>query len=299
MTPDRQYTGQQKDSTGLYYYNARYYDPQLGTFISPDTLVPEPGVLFDYNRYMYVRGNPVNFSDPSGHCSTLADGSRDLENDAGCWDAADQVYKSWAADPNYWSAGWDRTADDWLANVATQDYATEEWIQGELHRFWAPQFRAWGVPHPTYNPAPQTHPVPEYAPVHVPNPCNFWDCPAIALDLASLGTSIAQTGAAGCTATGVGAPVCGPATAYLTYVDYGLNATSIIYEGNKFIQGDSTTMDLSVTLTDGAVKPIAEALGAGTSATPGIGVAYDALMLGYDVFVEPFVSTPGQAKIAR
>ena len=34
------YTGQRLDGTGLLYYHARYYDPVLGRFVSPDTLVP-------------------------------------------------------------------------------------------------------------------------------------------------------------------------------------------------------------------------------------------------------------------
>ena len=49
------------------YLNARYYNPELGQFLSPDTIVPDPGNLFDYNRYMYVRGNAMNAVDPSGH----------------------------------------------------------------------------------------------------------------------------------------------------------------------------------------------------------------------------------------
>ncbi|MFC1920429.1 RHS repeat-associated core domain-containing protein [Chloroflexota bacterium] len=44
---DKKFTGQRLDSTGLYYYNARYYDPETGRpvlseaegFISPDTSV--------------------------------------------------------------------------------------------------------------------------------------------------------------------------------------------------------------------------------------------------------------------
>ena len=64
---ENQYTGQKLDGTGLYYYNARYYDPALGQFVSPDTLVPDASRVLDYNRYMYVRGNPLKYSDPSGH----------------------------------------------------------------------------------------------------------------------------------------------------------------------------------------------------------------------------------------
>ena len=65
---ERSFTGQQKDfGTGLIYFNARYYDPDLGTFISPDTVVPDPTNLFAYNRYMYVAGNPLRLTDSSGH----------------------------------------------------------------------------------------------------------------------------------------------------------------------------------------------------------------------------------------
>ncbi len=41
--------------------------PALGQFLSPDTLVPDAGLVLDYNRYMYVRGNPLKYTDPSGH----------------------------------------------------------------------------------------------------------------------------------------------------------------------------------------------------------------------------------------
>lgn len=65
---DHRFTGQKRDGTGLQYYNARYYDPDLGQFLSPDTIVPDPTNLFDYNRYMYTRGNPMRYNDPTGHC---------------------------------------------------------------------------------------------------------------------------------------------------------------------------------------------------------------------------------------
>jgi len=61
-------TGQILDEdTGLYYYNARYYDPQLGRFIQPDDIISDIGDPQSYNRYSYVLNNPLRFTDPSGH----------------------------------------------------------------------------------------------------------------------------------------------------------------------------------------------------------------------------------------
>jgi RHS repeat-associated protein len=41
VEPSNRYTGQVLDEeTGLYFYNARYYDPELGRFIPADTIVP-------------------------------------------------------------------------------------------------------------------------------------------------------------------------------------------------------------------------------------------------------------------
>lgn len=59
---ERKYTSQIKDEeTGIYYYNARYYDPALGTFVSPDE------VDDSLNRYGYVKNNPILYADPSGN----------------------------------------------------------------------------------------------------------------------------------------------------------------------------------------------------------------------------------------
>jgi RHS repeat-associated protein len=69
MTTHKTYTGQSDDLTGLMYYNARYYDPSIGRFITADDVIPDPDKSQSYNRYMYVDGNPVNGRDPSGHWS--------------------------------------------------------------------------------------------------------------------------------------------------------------------------------------------------------------------------------------
>jgi RHS repeat-associated protein len=69
----RRFTGQVFDSeSGLYYYNARYYDPELGRFIQPDTIIPDFSNPQSYNRYSYVMNNPLRYNDPSGHVGTIA-----------------------------------------------------------------------------------------------------------------------------------------------------------------------------------------------------------------------------------
>lgn len=52
-------------TTGLYYFNARYYHPADGRFISPDPIGQSGGSL---NLYAYVSNNPVNLKDPLGLC---------------------------------------------------------------------------------------------------------------------------------------------------------------------------------------------------------------------------------------
>src|SRR5579871_365104 len=58
------FTGQYYDAlTGLDYYNARYYDPAVGVFLSADQAQGNPQGM---NPYGYVSGNPETWSDPRG-----------------------------------------------------------------------------------------------------------------------------------------------------------------------------------------------------------------------------------------
>ncbi|MCP4089016.1 MAG: RHS repeat-associated core domain-containing protein [Gammaproteobacteria bacterium] len=54
---------------GLHFYKPRYFDPKLGHFAQPDTIVPSPGDPQNLNRYSYTRNNPLRYTDPSGHCA--------------------------------------------------------------------------------------------------------------------------------------------------------------------------------------------------------------------------------------
>ncbi len=58
-----QFAGRENDGTGLYYYRARYYSPELQRFISEDPIGFGGG---DVNLYVMVGNNPVNFVDPLG-----------------------------------------------------------------------------------------------------------------------------------------------------------------------------------------------------------------------------------------
>ena len=52
------FTGKELDE-GLYYFGARYYDPNIGKFTSVDPVKSEP-------PYQYVKNNPMNLIDPDG-----------------------------------------------------------------------------------------------------------------------------------------------------------------------------------------------------------------------------------------
>jgi len=68
LPTDRRFTGQREEaSLGLYDYGARPYAPALGRFLQADTLVPNPANPQSLNRYSYTLGNPLRYTDPSGH----------------------------------------------------------------------------------------------------------------------------------------------------------------------------------------------------------------------------------------
>lgn len=63
--------------TGLYYFNARWYDPNLGRFITEDPIKD------GNNWYIYTLNNPLKYTDPTGLRNIIdndANGSPVVEN---------------------------------------------------------------------------------------------------------------------------------------------------------------------------------------------------------------------------
>ena len=62
------YTGGIYDQrTGLYYLNARYYNPEDGRLVTEDTYRGENDKPDTQHLYVYCANNPINHVDPSGH----------------------------------------------------------------------------------------------------------------------------------------------------------------------------------------------------------------------------------------
>ncbi|GAA3492144.1 RHS repeat-associated core domain-containing protein [Streptomyces cremeus] len=79
------FAGGYQDPTGLYHLKARYYDPRIGRFTSPDPSGQEK------NPYLYAEGDPVNRIDPNGTLSLggiLDKAAKVLDDGNDLWGAA-------------------------------------------------------------------------------------------------------------------------------------------------------------------------------------------------------------------
>lgn len=59
------------EETGFYYLNSRYYDPEIGRFISPDDIyaLNRQPIAANYNLYSYCADNPIKYIDRTGNAA--------------------------------------------------------------------------------------------------------------------------------------------------------------------------------------------------------------------------------------
>ncbi|WP_235596878.1 RHS repeat domain-containing protein, partial [Leptospira alstonii] len=53
--------------SGFFFFNARFYDPAIARFTSADTIIDGEFDTQGWNRFSYVKGNPIGAKDPTGH----------------------------------------------------------------------------------------------------------------------------------------------------------------------------------------------------------------------------------------
>ncbi|HVX91557.1 MAG TPA: RHS repeat-associated core domain-containing protein, partial [Candidatus Paceibacterota bacterium] len=83
----RRFTSQEHiDALCLINLNARLYDPTIGRFLTPDSVVPDPSDAQSYNRYTYVDNRPLSFTDPTGQS-----GCQSNSAETGCWNPGSQA----------------------------------------------------------------------------------------------------------------------------------------------------------------------------------------------------------------
>jgi RHS repeat-associated protein len=69
------YTGHVHDRiSGLTYMGARYYDPEIGRFLSMDPAAVNPNDPRTFNRYAYANNSPYNYVDPDGRNALVIEG---------------------------------------------------------------------------------------------------------------------------------------------------------------------------------------------------------------------------------
>lgn len=93
----------------MLWYGSREYDPAIGRFISPDSIVPDGPQ--GYDRYAYVNNDPVRYNDPTGHS-------------VGCG-----VFCTWwyGGDDGYKGSGWGYPIRQMIAKALNVDGNAGNW----------------------------------------------------------------------------------------------------------------------------------------------------------------------------
>jgi RHS repeat-associated protein len=101
------YIGKPQDNvTGLVYFGARWYDPQVGRFLGVDPAGVDEGNPHSFNRYAYGNNNPYKYLDPDGRAVETV------------WDAASLAMGVHSASQSYAQGKWGALFVDAVGIVA-------------------------------------------------------------------------------------------------------------------------------------------------------------------------------------
>jgi hypothetical protein len=222
---------------------------------------------------MYTRGNPLKYTDPSGHCAVLEDGSRDSA-DQECWDSADAIYAMWGVDGSIWGRifqGVDR--DYFMQHIATQRATDLNWMRMQ-HQTWYGHFaQEHGLQIQVTWDEPPPHPIEGIADAIMPD-CENTDCTGRFLNGVSTASSFV---AAGCTAAVVTGP-CAPAATFVGVVAGGF---ATLRAGEKARQPEATSVDVIDAVMSGATTV------AGGLSHPYLGPLISVGQWTYDEYISP------------
>jgi RHS repeat-associated protein len=101
------YTGKEKDSSELYYFGSRYYDPEMGRFITRDNRFGSKYTPQSFNRYIYCLNNPLKYVDQDGreNSSWLFDQEQENKKVL-CYSQAPQLLEYTYIEYDYTLFGW-------------------------------------------------------------------------------------------------------------------------------------------------------------------------------------------------
>jgi len=104
MPTDRLYTGQRliDGLGGLYHYNARFYLPKVGRFVSADSVVPNFANPQSLNRYSYVLNSPLRYGGYTTNTATTPAPTFSLGDQGGTADTGIvKAPSAWVVIPGY------------------------------------------------------------------------------------------------------------------------------------------------------------------------------------------------------
>ena len=175
----RGFTGQEHvDGLGLINLNARFYDPALGIFCSPDNYVQAPDNSQNFNSYSYCLNNPLIYTDPSGELIWLIPNigwsksgglsigltfmvgipgvasaqtgvgysfkSNDFNASVGATAAFNTVYASYSTQSGF-SVGWSAGLSPQMGFPISTNFTSVGVNYNITHDSWSGNVSAWGV----------------------------------------------------------------------------------------------------------------------------------------------------------